>query len=337
MINHNTATQSQVTTVNSSSTSGDTRDTSSNEAAINHLLRLRGDNTYLFTDSLDDRRRLTIQVKLYTPAFKESIARALAKSNGRLRQRLHDPQATFRVLDLGCGEGLYLPVLTECLREQGARARIELVGLDKDVVAVATGQDYLWKLGMNNAWLYTHDFTKPFSQFTAQGRALGKFDLAYTSVVLMHLPGAVLPPVLQAIRGELLLPDGVFFSKDMSWVTDTHYPSRIFIQMRDLMAQTMLKLTGGVDFASSHHEFLEAAGFSEIESFHDSHPIGGPSEAGRMMLNNILLAQYAVRMAWVKAGFFTEQAFDQMLSQEFKEISPEIEGKITLRNTIAVA
>ena len=103
------------------------------------------------------------------------------------------------------------------------------------------------------------------------------------------------------------------------------------------MTQSMLKLTGGVDFAMCQREYLEAAGFKDIESFDDSYVIGGQSEAGHMMLTNILLSQYAVRTAWTRAGFFTEQAFDQILSQEFKEITPKVEGQLTLKNIIARA
>jgi SAM-dependent methyltransferase len=324
------STQNQV----AGSGSANKPDSDTIDTSVDHLLRLRGGNTYILSDSLDDRRRLTIQVKLQTPLFKTMIGNALDKGGGRLRQRLRDPKATFRVLDLGCGEGLFLPVLAEYFKEQGAQAKIEMFGLDRDRQAITTGQDYLWELGIKNAWLSVHDLTKPFKQTTEMGQQLGQFDLIYSLVVLMHLPSAALPELLCAIHDDLLLPGGVFYSQDSSWVDGFTYPSPAYTDYKNRSCQLILKILGGVDFAPLHHEYLKAAGFSAIETFEDAHPIGGNSEQGRQMLNNFILGQYGSKLALVKAGLYTEQAFDQMLAQEFKEITPELEGRALTRNTL---
>ncbi len=306
---------------------------------VARLQQLAGSkNTYILSDSLDDRKRLEIQVKLYTPAFRQTLSMAFDKSD--LRDRLRDPQATFRVLDLGCGEGLYFPVLAQFLVEQGMRSHLEMVGLDRDARAISTGQDYVWALNMNNVKLYVHDLTKPLNQVvgltaTASSDQDGRFDLIYANVVLMHVPQIAIKLVLGQIHDELLKPGGAFFTKDMTWgAGGMSYPSPSFTKLSGTTAASLLKMLGG-DFAPQHEAFLSEAGFEGIESFEDFYPIGGSSETGRKMLSDFILGQYATRPMLTKLGIMNEAEYDELVRQEFQELKPELEGRLTLKNTLA--
>ena len=300
-------------------------------------------NTYIMAHNMDDRKRLSIQLKIYTPTFKQAIRLCLDKFN--LRPRLENPQATFRILDLGCGEGLYFPVLDELLNEEGARAKIEMVGLDRDAAAIEVGQEYVWTLGLNNVKLGVHDFTKPFShldwlklnQNPVSGEAALSdkgFDLVYTSVVLMHQHVAGLNPLLRSIHSELLKPGGAFFTKDMSWTQGASYPLPAFNTLVGVVGTGLAKVLG-VDFALHQAEYLREVGFEDIETFEDTYPIGGQSQTGRFMLNNIILSHHAGRASVLKMGIISAEEFDTAVDEEFKQVSPKLEGRLTLQNTIA--
>jgi SAM-dependent methyltransferase len=301
------------------------------ESNMDYFRRIAPDQTYILADSFDDRRRLVIQAKIYSAAFKEAISLALNKFN--LCQKLQDPDATFRVLDLGCGEGLYIPILAEVFAEHGAKARLTLVGLDRDVNAIVTAEEYLSALGIYNAQVYVHDLTEPFDQLSSIDltNPQNHFDLIVASVVLMHLRNA--PQILEEIY-QILKPGGAFYTKDMVWYRGMEYPSPTFTYLNNLSSNEMLKLIGD-NFAEHHHEYLAAAGFEGVESFEDTYPVGGHTETGRRMLENFLLGQHAVRPMFIKLGLLSGEEYDQKLAQEFREISPELEGHITLVNTVA--
>ncbi|MEI6044406.1 MAG: class I SAM-dependent methyltransferase [Chloroflexota bacterium] len=293
--------------------------------------KIKGNNAYVLADSLDDRKRLTIQVKVFTPVFKQAIGLALDKAG--LWTKLRDPKATFHILDLGCGEGLYLPILHQYLLERGAKAHLKMVGIDLDSTAVATAQEYMTALGLRHARFYLHDATMPLTKI--EGLSLvdpsSHFDLIFASALLMHLrnPQATLHYIY-----EVLQPGGAFYTKDMSWSWDNSYPSPAFTRIIHLAQQATLKMLG-VDFAANPKSFLQVAGFESIESFEDRYAVGGHTESGRRMLENLLLVQHAVRATLIQSGVISAREYDGLMEQEFREISPELEGRFSTVNTIA--
>ena len=303
----------------------------SNTSATDYFKNLRGNNTYIMDDPLPDRQRLVLQVKIYTPAFKQALSLALHKFN--LLPRLQDPTATFRILDVGCGEGLYFPVIHEFLAEQGAKARIQIVGLDRDAQAVATAWDYSQALNLSNVEVYAHDLSQPLDKlsYLDLSNPAKHFDLVIASVVLMHLTN------VQTVLGEIyavLKPGGAFYTKDMNWQNGYQYPSPTFTRLSQLIIEQLVKMIG-TDFAPQHEQYLGQAGFQGIESFEDAYPIGGQTETGRRMLENLVLAQHSTRPMIIQMGLMSAKDYDAALQTEFGEITPALEGHITLRNTVS--
>src|SRR5512135_721704 len=85
------------------------------DAALEYFATIRGNNTYLLADSTGDRKRLTLQLGLTVPVFKQALKQAFDRFD--LWAKLRDSQYTLRVIDLGCGEGLYVPILQDFLKE----------------------------------------------------------------------------------------------------------------------------------------------------------------------------------------------------------------------------
>ena len=299
-------------------------------SALDYFSNLNAKNTYILADPLPDRQRLALQVKIYSGAFKQAIVQALTKYD--LLARLQDPTATFRTLDIGCGEGLYFPILANILAEQGAKAKIEMVGIDRDQAAIVTAQEYTKALNIPNTEFFTHDLNNPLSQipFFNSDNPAAHFDLIFASVVLMHLSNS---PTLVKDIYHLLKPGGTFFTKDMTWVHGYNYPSPTFTRLSAISEAEMIKRIG-LDFAPNHQQYLQEAGFTDIESFEDTYPIGGRSEVGRRMLQNFVLGQHSIRPMVIGLGLMSAQDYDAQIQQEFQEITPDMEGHITLVNTI---
>ncbi len=299
--------------------------------ALEYFEKVRGDKTYILAESLDDRKRLVIQAKLHTPSFLRIIETAIDKFG--LRAKLQDPDANVRILDLGCGEGLFVPILTNWLAAQGTKAKVSIVGLDCDSNAIATAQDYVTVLGLHNVEFYTHDLNQPLTNLAVLG--LGDptkhFDLAYASLVLMHLRnvGQILNNINEALK-----PGGILYTRDISIVKGFEYPSPTFSKMQEISLPFWLKLVGQ-DFAPQQQKFLSEANFSHAQTFEDILPIGGKTEPGRRMLENVLIGQHIFRATAAKLGIMTNEEFDAAMQQEFREITPELEGHMDLVSTIA--
>ncbi len=294
--------------------------------------KLRGNNTYILADSLDDRKRLVIQAKLYTPAIKQALKQAIEKYH--LQTILQDPNATFRLLDLGCGEGLYFPILHEFLIEQGTKAQIAMVGVDRDGLALATAQDYVAALGLDQiVEFYQHDLTTPINQIESINLASDekRFDLVITTAVLMHLPNT--RPILSSIY-DIMKPGGIFYTRDMRWSDGYEFPSPAFTSLDKLMRPLIMRRIGD-DFAQHHTEYLTSVGFSDLESSEDRYAVGGRTKTGRLVLENFLLGMHASRAHLVGLGMISEADFDRAVELMFKEITPELEGHITWINSIA--
>jgi SAM-dependent methyltransferase len=234
---------------------------------------------------------------------------------------------------LGCGEGLYIPILQEFFKEHEVKAQVRIVGVDRDPAAIATAKEYTATLGFRNARFYVHDLTKPLTQIEGLDltRPENHFDLAYALVTLMHLKDVsrTLGYIL-----EVLKPGGAFYTKDVSITSSLNYPSPALTKLGSMMGQLMLKMVGG-DFALHHQEFLKATGFEQIETFESHYVLGGRTPTGRRTLDDILLSQHAFRASALNLGLMSASDYDKLMQQEFQEITPDLEGQVTSINTIA--
>src|SRR5438105_4389333 len=93
---------------------------------------------YLFT-SPSEGERLTIQHEHFKPSVLAAFNRLLDQYG--LAERLTQAKATktkLRLLNFGCGEGLYLHDLAQVLEARGLLEGAELNGLDINPASVAT-------------------------------------------------------------------------------------------------------------------------------------------------------------------------------------------------------
>jgi 2-polyprenyl-3-methyl-5-hydroxy-6-metoxy-1,4-benzoquinol methylase len=86
------------------------------------------------------------------------------------------PTSKCRILDLGCGDGVYIGQL--------AMQGHDVVGIDGDGDAIALAKDQLAKRSLTNA----EAIHASLGQFANSSRSAQRFDLVYSMDVIEHLP-----------------------------------------------------------------------------------------------------------------------------------------------------
>lgn len=106
-----------------------------------------------------------------------------------------------RILDLGCGFGLFSLFFASAARER------EVVGVDLDEKRVDTARLTAKRLGLSNVSYHHGD--------VVTWAADGSFDAIYSLDVLHHVPAEAVPGLLGALRAKLQ-PGGVLVVKEVA-------------------------------------------------------------------------------------------------------------------------
>jgi len=204
---------------------------------------------YVFSDGMSERDRLVLQHKIFQPCFQNALNRVFGhESEGLLKDWFHQGAITapLFMLDMGCGEGLYLHDLADTLLGRGlsladksssssdedgvapSRSDAQLIGLDIDSAAVATAAAFGMEAVPSKSYLnfLVHDATQALEtcqmfQYLGVPKVEApanipfgfryQFDFIYAFLVLEHLPQA---REHLARWYEALRPGGVIFLFD---------------------------------------------------------------------------------------------------------------------------
>lgn len=239
--------------------------------------------TYLIVDPNADRDRLYVQYELFRADFNTWFDRAL-----QLGDLPTDPaSANWRVLDAGCGEGLFAYEIHT--RYPAAK----IVGFDRDARAISTAG---WAFGrQGNPMFYTHDVLERLPIVFEPGVRARRFDVVFASVLLMHVrdPATALRYLAAALK-----PGGVIFLRDSP--TDLVPFPQPGLAPLYAVAMAGLERTALPNFARQHSAYLTAAGFKQVETASSRYAVGGPTADGRRMLQSMVSGLQAARPALVE-------------------------------------
>lgn len=282
------------------------------------------DFTYIL-DAYSDRERLYTQYELLRSDFNEWMDRAL-----QLGELATDPEtATWRALDVGCGEGLFTAEIINCY------PRADLLGFDKDAEAIATASRVF--RGKSNLRFRVHDVLQRLpAQFTRGngeegGRRQVGFDLAVAHIVLLHVrePAVALANIYAALK-----PGGVIYLCD-SPADRLTFPHPSLAALCAVMSEAVRRVATA-DFAGRHAEYLREAGFVQIESGTRVHLVGGPTVEGQRRLLNLVSALRAARPALVEGlRLISGDDFDDHMHRITSEVTPDMVSPMETINTIA--
>ena len=179
-----------------------------------------------------------------------------------LRQRFLDEVGQYlphqgRVLDLGCGFGLF------SLYYASVRPDLEIEGLDLDVRRIAMARRAAFRLGLQNVRYEVGNATE------FRGGPL--FDAAYMLDIVHHIPPETVPPLLEQLAkalspGRRLLIKDVdthpawkrWFTHALDWVMDPGTPVRYW------EAEELQQLLEEVGFTVHRHLMVDILPYPHI-------------------------------------------------------------------------
>ena len=269
----------------------------------------------MFERGVDDRRRLEYQFELLREDFDLWFDAAL-----RLGGLAVAPaQATWSVLDAGCGEGLF----TREIAHRYPNARV--VGFDVDAAAVAVATQRCAQ--QPNVRLSVHDIRQPI---VGGVPGAGRFDLAVAWLVLPHLPDrrTVLANLAATLRpGGVLLLGNV---PDQALRLDHPAATDLMAAGRQLVERMGL---GGLQ--DSLTPMLAEAGLQAVTTQQLRYPMGGATSAGHRWYAYMLTSMSTAKPIIVDMFGLMDHAeydrrFDQLLAQSVLDLSGEVRFLVTL-------
>jgi len=300
---------------------------------------------YLFQEAINDaeRDRLLIQHKLLYPSFEATLKQILDEWG--LAQKLEaaaEGGSSFTILDLGCGEGLFLFDIAATLAQRGwLSANVILYGLDNSETAIATAEVFSKQQPdpIHNLEFYLHDVTKSLDDCaglkwqTNQSVSNLQFDFILASQLFEHLPQAQLH--LTRIYNQNLKPGGIIYVRDFTfaqagWLAPHPAMQTIFAKSCELV----LSLNAGFDVAQHHLEWLEQLG-AAILSTAQTVLATGTDERGLLMARNFIMITRNVAPVLIKLGKLDRAEYETAFAQIFKEFSAETPGHLVSFDTVA--
>ena len=269
----------------------------------------------LFERGVGERRRLEHQFALLREDFDLWFDAAL-----RLGGLADDQaQASWSVLDAGCGEGLFTEEIAD--RYPGAR----VVGFDVDTRAVAVAAQRCAR--QPNVRLCVHDLRQPI---VGSVPGTGRLDLAVMWLVLPYLPDrrTVLANLAATLRpGGVLLLGTV---PDEAMRLDHPAGAELMAAGRQLAERLGL---GGL--RESLTPLLTEAGFEAITTHELRYPVGGATRAGHRWYGYLLTGMSAAKPVVVDTLGLMDEAeydrgFNRLLAESVLDISGEVRFLVTL-------
>ncbi|HEX2913380.1 MAG TPA: class I SAM-dependent methyltransferase [Chloroflexia bacterium] len=292
---------------------------------------------YIFGQA-DDRKRLSIQHEAFKPNFGQKINLLLDEYG--LGERLEKAKASgekVRILDIGTGQGFYLRDVAAILEERGWLAAAEFYALDSDEASLLKAKELSSHLS-SQVHFYLHDVTRPLETCEELQNSINgplQFDFIMAVMVMEHLPNA-----RQQIERyfNALKPGGVFFLRD-TVTTMNEDGWKAVHPVIEPFAQPGFKyiasINGGTDVARLTADWLRSAGASQVQAYLDKMPIGGDTETGKLMLQNIILGVINAAPALIKLGFATQQQFEATMATLTLELGPHLTGQMSFMDTLA--
>jgi SAM-dependent methyltransferase len=279
--------------------------------------RLLGTHSnYIFERNVDDRRRLEYQFGLLREDFNLWFDQML-----RLGGLSTDPdQATWSVLDVGCGEGLFTREIAE--RYPKALA----VGTDADAAAITVAAER--SAADPNVRFLVHDARQALAD--GGGRS-GGFDAAVMWMVLPYLPDwrTALANLAAALR-----PGGVALLGNVpDEAVRLRHPAAA-----ELMAagKELVDRLGWTGLETSLTRLLPEVGFDDVVTEVLCYPMGGATSYGQRWHAYFLTSMSAAKPAIVNVfGLMDEAAYDRALERLAAEPVLRISGELRFLVTVA--
>ncbi len=278
-----------------------------------------GPNAGYILDTYTDRDRLYLQFDLHREPVLAGTHRAL-----ELGGLATDPaEARWRVLDVGCGEGLHVADMVT------RYPHIQAVGIDRDAEAIKTAADGFTGIGDVHFRLW--NAADPYPERFAPGVPSDGFDLVQMLFAYAHFAEheRALANAYAALK-----PGGILYLFDPCETT-LAFPHPSLSRLHAAMNEGW-KRFGNYAASERHVEQLERAGFEVIEHGPQENPLGGPTERGMGYFTLTVLLIQSLRTALVDVLKIVDPVeFQDHLTRFTTEPTAEMVGVWRNMQTIA--
>lgn len=295
---------------------------------------------YIFEAS-HDRERLVLQHEINKPSVSRIMERVLDEYG--LAERLQTAKTNgtkLRVLDVGCGEGLFLHDLAELLETRGLLDAATLIGIDIDMAAIDTAHEFrvLTKPPRPYLNFYVHDVTRPLEEcpeLRSVEDGQTQFDFIFAIFVTEHLPEArqQVEKLYHALKpgGIIYLRDFLLDEGENGW-TSVH-PA--ITPLNRAYCNYLLNLNKGTIVAREQANWLKEVGASQVQALPDLLLVRGDTEFGRKQLRNVVMITRNSGPQLISRGAMTQAEFEQLMNLLFQELGPHSRGQVTHIDTLA--
>lgn len=293
---------------------------------------------YIFNKA-DDQERQVIQHRVFRSAFIQLLNQLL--DDYRLVERIEEVNRAgykFKILDFGCGEGLFLHDVAEVLEKRNLQDKVAFFGIDLNELAIITATDYSKYTNPPRPYLhyYVHDALNPLEaawELFVDGRK--QFDFIFAIQVIEHICGA--QERLQELY-NYLAPGGILYVRDLvlhmgedGWKMP-HSALNIFSQAYSAF---VAKTNNGLEVASANPQWLTEMGATVLSAELVKFPVGGTTSIGRDNLRNVLMGASNAGVSLVAGGMMTQAQLDGVMQTLFRELTPEYVGQLSYVDTLA--
>jgi SAM-dependent methyltransferase len=292
-------------------------------------------NSYLYSH-LDDRERQVFHHRVFRAQF-WAILQQIFDTYGLGERFKTTTDRKLKILDVGCGVGLYLRTVAEALVAHDWLNSASLYGIDNNELAIRTAIEYNQqsKPRFDNLDFYVHNILWPLED--CPGLYLDgqrQFDFIFATNVMQYIPDA--HQQLKKLY-HALTPGGVLYLFDLV----LHHgedgcllpPSleKIGHHYFDFLA----KLNGGIDISIALPDWLHELGATQVQTTPYIQPVGGKEESGKLYLRELVMVTSNVGPSLVTHGLLTQAEFEATMARAFRELDPNSTGQVTYINTIA--
>jgi SAM-dependent methyltransferase len=316
---------------------------------------------YLLSD-ISDRERLIVQHDISKSVVMTMFERVLAEYG--LLQKLEQAKTQkdsglatnfqkIRILDIGCGEGMFLYDIATLLEERGLSEVVELVGIDIDATAISIANDFYKELNPAKAHFSFNqqDITQPFQSEQATPSTADNtrsdvafdnnaYDFIFAFAIVEHLAEA--QRHIQRIYQYLLKAGGVIYLRSTVFQPQDEDAQDGWVVAHPAIYPFYKQFFGfiqsknpGIAVAKAEAVWLQELGAEKVLVERTKVSSGGATPEGIAMLHNLIMAMRSSAPLLISRGMMTQENYDTTMQTLLEELDVNAEGYNIILDTLA--
>lgn len=256
----------------------------------------------------------------------------------QLKAAKRGERSRLKILDVGCGEGLYLHDVAEVLEGRELISAATLYGIDINPALIETAIEYAGLSKPPRPYLdfYVHDIRQPLE--TQPGLFLDRqsyFDFIFARSFLSFLPHSreKLSRLYEALApgGVLYLRDIVYQQGEEGWLS----PHSALTPILQMGFGQLEALNEGTQVARATAGWLRQWGAGLVQAIPERLVLGGASKTGMDNLGDYWMGVRNSLPAHIEAGRLSQAEADCLIAQLHRELGPQCQGQQIYIETLA--